>query len=333
MLTKQGSDTLYHGSPRKLKRLSPRDEHGDPNFESSVFASPSKTFALAYTGRKWGDRDLEQVFTRSKSKGAQRMSLREMYPGALKSIYGGAKGYLYSVPPESFREMPGRRTYAEVLSTQAVTPSGVKVIPDALEALQNDKNVALIAYDLQAKETIAAVKRQAARAREMPDGGAGYLKWRLAKATPEMQELFTKEMGEEKRGMLTKQGQSISKYTDPADEAVLNYINSGEARPYGVKPKGAATLMAIPTLLGGSGGLLMHHRGGVYGGLAGAAVGAGIVGAGVLHNANRRRRAATYLAEGGNRELLRGRLSELEEQGYNVRSPGSLNKYLRGRLR
>ena len=99
--------------------------------------------------------------------------------------------------------------------------------------------------------------------------------------------------------MISRLGQTYLEGDGPSDRAVAHYINSGEAKPYGVKPKWAATLMAIPTLLGGSGGLLMHHRGGVYGGLAGAAVGAGIVGAGVLHNANRRRRAATYLAEGG----------------------------------
>lgn len=182
---------LFHGSPRKVRTLQPREEHGDPRVKPVVFASPSETFALAYTGRKWGDRDLEQSTRGGKTP---RMTLREMRPGAFQDIYGKKKGYLYEVPPETFKALPGRRTAKEVASSQSVRPLGIKVVPDALKALQQSLGVELHPYDPSAPETRAAIRRQVKRMREMDDGGEGYLKWRLKPAPGEVKQIFREEM-------------------------------------------------------------------------------------------------------------------------------------------
>jgi superfamily II DNA or RNA helicase len=185
------SDVLFHGSPRKVGELKPRNEHGDPRLKSSIFATPSETFALAYAGKKWGDRDLEQS---TRGGNASRMILREMRPGALKEIYGGRKGYVYEVPPESFVAVPGRRTSKEVVSTQPVRPIRARVIPNVLEALERTPDVELYKYDANAPETRIAIKRQVKRMSEMDDGGKGYLKWRLEPAPPETKQMFQEEM-------------------------------------------------------------------------------------------------------------------------------------------
>lgn len=61
------SKTLYHGSPKKIDKLEPLNKHGDPDVDAVVFASPQEHFALAYTGRKWGDKDINQSITGPKS--------------------------------------------------------------------------------------------------------------------------------------------------------------------------------------------------------------------------------------------------------------------------
>jgi hypothetical protein len=184
---KVAAKTLYHGTHRQLEELTPRDEHGDPRVKPAIFASPSRTFALAYTGKKWGDRDIEQ----STGKG---MTLREMRPGALQDIFGGQKGYLHHLSPDSFTALKGRRTAKEVVSYEAVAPKKIEVIPDALKALKRLPDVKLVAYDPTTPETHAAIKRQIRRMGEMTTQDArGYKRWWFEVAPPEMKKMFNAE--------------------------------------------------------------------------------------------------------------------------------------------
>lgn len=186
---------MYHGSPRKVGVLRPRDEHGDPRVKPAVFGTPSKEFALAYAGRKWGDRDIEQSTRGGKN---ERMILREARPGAFEDVYGGKKGYLYTLPEEPFMVLPGRRTAKELVSYQEVRPIKTEVIPNIMTRLQKAPGVEMHQYRSDAPENRAAVKRQVKRMREMDDGGKGYLRWRLENAPPEIKQMFSEEM--EKKG-------------------------------------------------------------------------------------------------------------------------------------
>jgi hypothetical protein len=190
---KVAAKTLYHGTHRQLEELTPRDEHGDPRVKPAIFASPSRTFALAYTGKKWGDRDIEQ----STGKG---MTLREMRPGALQDIFGGQKGYLHHLSPDSFTALKGRRTAKEVVSYEAVAPKKIEVIPDALKALKRLPDVKLVAYDPTTPETHAAIKRQIRRMGEMTTQDArGYKRWWFEVAPPEMKSVLPVRSGSRRR--------------------------------------------------------------------------------------------------------------------------------------
>lgn len=188
------SADLYHGSPKKLKVLKPKNLHGDPDLGSNVFATPSRVFALPYAGRKWGDRDIEQSAWRSKKHG-ERMVLREMRPGAFEDVFGGKKGYLYEVPDATFESPGHRRTRFEVVSNKPVRPEGVEVVPDVLAALEDSPFVTLIRYDKGDPKLRVAVKRNVARAMEMtPEKRKGYLKWRLEGAPGEVKKMFREEL-------------------------------------------------------------------------------------------------------------------------------------------
>jgi hypothetical protein len=189
---------LYHGSPQRLEMLEPRDEHGDPRVKPAVFATPDHTFALAYTGRKWGDRDINQE-VRGGPRGP-RMILREMRPGALQDTYGGQTGYIYHLPEETFSQLQGRRTSKEVVSYRPVTPNKIEEIKDALEALKGNTSVELASYDPRSPAVRTALRRQVSRMLEMsPEDQEGYKKWRLEPATPEMRQMWEKEVGQQKK--------------------------------------------------------------------------------------------------------------------------------------
>ena len=191
--------TFFHGSPSKVTVLKPSSEHGDPRVKPAVFASDSKTFALAYAGRKWGDRDIEQS-TRGGTRGP-RMILREMRPNAFEDIYGGKKGYLYEVPSAPFKALKGRRTAREVTSSGAVKPIGVSVVRDVLAELKKTPDVEMHSYDPAAPEVRKAVRRQVGRMREWGGReGREYLKWRLAVAPPEVKKMFKEEMSKTANG-------------------------------------------------------------------------------------------------------------------------------------
>lgn len=182
------TSTLYHGSPRLLDELVPRDEHGDPRIAPSVFATPSRTFALPYAGKKWGDRDIAQS-TRGGGKTPFRMLLREMRPDAFKDIFD-TSGYLYHLPEESFSPIGGR-TRMEVMSPTAVKPQRVQQLANVLRTLKRHQDVELLPYDPQHKATRRAIEQSIKRMREMsPAGQQEYRKWRLENAPPEIRTLF-----------------------------------------------------------------------------------------------------------------------------------------------
>jgi len=184
-------EVLFHGSPRSVKELSPRREHGDPKVEDVVFATPSRAFALAYTGKKWGDRDMEQSTYYNKDTGEEdEMVLREMRPGAFRDIYAGRKGYLYHLPAKGFRYVRPRNPWEQTIPS-VVLPAKIEIISDALKALKADPKVRMIPYDPEAEENLTAFKRQAARMREMPpEEATRYRQWRLRKAPPEARRFF-----------------------------------------------------------------------------------------------------------------------------------------------
>lgn len=191
LMAKQGED-LYHGSPQRLGRIEPRAEHGDPKVPPAVFASPSRSFALTYASRPWSDRDFRQS-TQVKG-GVRKIVMREMRPGALEDTFQGARGYLHTLPGQSFEKTPRHRAAWEQISTKAVQPTKVEKVKDTLKALQQDPNVRLERYDPAHPDTRKGVKRAISRMNEMDDGGKEYLKWRLQGAPSEIKQLFQEEL-------------------------------------------------------------------------------------------------------------------------------------------
>lgn len=193
-LMKEGAE-LYHGSPRRLKQLKPRGEHGDPRVPNAVFGTPSRPFALAYSGKKWGDRDIEQGMRYDENDEPTEMYLREMRPGALKELYSGQRGYLYTLPSEGFEPPPRKGAKWEQINRSIVVPTKTEEIRDVYEALRKDPIVRFHEYDPEALETRAAVQRSIKRMGEMrPKDAKGYKKWRLENAPPEISRMFEEEM-------------------------------------------------------------------------------------------------------------------------------------------
>ena len=183
---------LYHGSGVLVDRLEPRDAHGDPQIPKAVFGTPSRPFALAYAGRRWGDVDFEQRL--KVRNGLDKVIMREMRPGAIQDTYGGAKGYLYHLPKKGF-ELPFRNgAIWEQINRNAVTPSRVEKINNVLKAIQEDPNIELIPYNPEGPATRRGVQRMVRMAKKMKDGGARYLKWRLKGAPPEIVAMFDEEI-------------------------------------------------------------------------------------------------------------------------------------------
>jgi len=175
------SKKLYHGSPKRVKVLMPRDEHGDPDIKEAVFASPKKEMALAYLGEKWGDRDINQGY-HSRSKDGKvisnKWSLQEMRPGAFNEIYKGKSGFLYEVPEEPFTMKGSMGGRYEVMSPKMVEPIKVTEMDDMLEVLINEPGIKLIKYNPDSKEHKSAVKRMSKRCDEMESSDREeYLEW------------------------------------------------------------------------------------------------------------------------------------------------------------
>lgn len=188
-------ETLYHGTERRLKVLTPRNEHGDPDSGDLVFASPSRRFALAYAGGRWSDRDLNQGVEHDNPEGSGVgvMNLREMAAGTHDRVFS-RPGYMYHLPGSSFREIPGRHSMSEVGSKEPVTPKKVERIANLLEELRKDPTVRLHPYDPKHPETRKALSRQVVRMKAMtPEAAAQYRRWRLDNAPKEVAQMFEEE--------------------------------------------------------------------------------------------------------------------------------------------
>jgi uncharacterized protein len=168
------ASTLFHGSSNKLTELLPRDLHGDPGVGEAVFATPKRSFALAYTGRPWSDRDIVQG-----GMGQDDEFLAEVRPGAFKDIFEGATGYLHHLPAKPFKPRATLGSDWEQVSTKPVKPTRVEEVKNILEQLQGS-GVRLVKYDPKSKELQANLDWSRKRLKLMsPEDRIGYLKWRL----------------------------------------------------------------------------------------------------------------------------------------------------------
>lgn len=128
--------------------------------------------------------------------------------------------------------------------------------------------------------------------------------------------------------MITKMAQKVT-YKDPADTAVLNYINSGEAQDYSPKVSALSSILGASTALGGVVGHVIKRP--LLGAAIGTGLGAGTAAAGAFSIYRRKRNARQALDKPGVRASLRDRLAELKSKGVRVGSNNSLNGYLRTR--
>jgi hypothetical protein len=194
--TASAGHLVYHGSPTRLETLEPRTDHGDPSVPAAVFATPSLQMAVAYAGRKWGGRDINQSST-----GGKAWRLREMRPGAFDEIYGeGSGGYLHEMDGSQFVKRPGSLgSRFEVISQRAVTPTSIKHIENPRQALI-DAGVELLPYDPEHKSHQAAIKRMAKRIKSMgPEGFREYLAW-IRETNPELADAVAEQTMHKKMG-------------------------------------------------------------------------------------------------------------------------------------
>ena len=195
-LTKS-AEVLYHGTNLDLKKLKTMDLHGDPGIPKVVFSSPLREFALAYSGNKWGDRDIEQSIINNK------MYLNEMRPGAIDDIFN-TSGYLYELSPEDFvnpKHLEDRdkawkgRARSERVAFKDVKPLNKIKIDNIKEELERI-GVPLMKYDPTGKVTKSHIKRVAKRVLEMtPETREGYLKWREEVSPVEIHGQLLREIG------------------------------------------------------------------------------------------------------------------------------------------
>lgn len=101
---------------------------------------------------------------------------------------------MYELPNTTF-ETSKRETPWEIVSKKPVKPSKFEKIPDVLEALKADPNIRLYDYDINAPETLQAIRRTIKRMRQLPPKEQEeYKRWRFEIAPPEMKKLFEKEL-------------------------------------------------------------------------------------------------------------------------------------------
>jgi hypothetical protein len=123
---------LYHGSKYNI-----REDYLEVkptaimNYEPKVFATPSLTFALQYTGRKWTNKDFEAGRINDGD-----LVMIEKRPGVFKKTFSGIGGWLYTVDVATFE--PDSRLMSgslEVVSDVPVLIKSKTYIPDAAKAL------------------------------------------------------------------------------------------------------------------------------------------------------------------------------------------------------
>jgi hypothetical protein len=272
----RGPGVVYHASPELVETIEPRDTHGDPDVAKAVFATPHLQMALAYAGKKWGDRDIDQSWLNP----ASRWALREMRPGAFDDIYGpGQVGYLYELPADKFRQ-PDRSLGSdyEVISNQAVKPLKVHMITNIQQRLR-DAGVELHPYDPKHKGFAAAVGRTAQRATKMSlPAFEEYMSWvsetnpELAAAIRNQVKASTKKLAATLRTQVKASTEQLGGQHRTAQKVagVLSTVGRFVARnPW---------LQYVPLTAGGaiSGGAIGAMSGGLDAGIAGGLAGAGI---------------------------------------------------------
>lgn len=181
--TTEVKNHLFHGSNVRVNELVPMNNHGDPGISDGIFASPKRTFALAYAGGRWDDRYINQSYINDKA------ILREMYPGAASCF--DCTGYLYKVPSNTFLPIDDRGMAYELFSSIPVRPIEVTKIHVMEELLK--AGVSIKRYNPYSKGMKICIERQITRAKTMIDREQ-YINWRLSKATPEVKELISRTL-------------------------------------------------------------------------------------------------------------------------------------------
>jgi hypothetical protein len=132
---------------------------------------------------------------------------------------------------------------------------------------------------------------------------------------------------------------SIPEYEDPRDRLLVHYINSGEARDYGISPGKALRFVGAGAGMGAGIGAGMGAGIGAAtsksvgrGAGVGAAITAGGVALGSYFNRKRKKESRQVLAGSDNRRLLHSKLEELRNAGVSTTSPNQLNRYLQSKL-
>ena len=129
---------LYHGSPKRFRRLKPK-AHFLADYSPVVFATPLREIALASL-QPWNDDIFEQGVV-----GEDPPCMIELRPNAFRDVYGGKRGYLYTLAPDTFYHTD-RLTCFEQISDVSPEILDVEVIEDALSALQNS-NMQMIYFE------------------------------------------------------------------------------------------------------------------------------------------------------------------------------------------
>jgi len=257
---------LYHGSPEKIDKLEPRNYHGDPKVPAAVFASPSREFALAYSGGKWGDRDIEQgTHSETDDFSDARIDLREMHPGAFEETFQ-RPGYMYELPAESFTASPRHGTPWEQVSSTAVIPERVRKIKNVARALQAAKNIRMLPYDEEESRRLMLSDRRIKRLMELsPADREDYLSWYAEKTPPALMpdleklrervsvaktaalatrpraELFARKDGKILSGLFPQQGigvygGGVDPGEDPAEAARREFLEEAGYNVENVRP-------------------------------------------------------------------------------------------------
>jgi len=141
MITQQ--KYLYHGSKKLIKDVLLPFPTKVVDGKETVFATPSKAFALMFMGKKWHDDDIELG-----SHGTKHLLYAvEKKKNIFKKSFVGRTGYLYKVSPKQFHsdKRLGMK-YHEYIADEQVDIISTQIINDVYkELLKND--IKLFSYD------------------------------------------------------------------------------------------------------------------------------------------------------------------------------------------
>jgi hypothetical protein len=132
---------LYHGSKFLIKNYLEPHSSRVINNEKAVFASPSKSFVLAFMGDKWSDNDFEL----GEIDGI--LFMVEKKPNVFSKYLDKKEGYLYTMSNKNFHsnQRLGMKKY-EFISDKKVKILKTKKINNVLDALKKSK-IKLIKYN------------------------------------------------------------------------------------------------------------------------------------------------------------------------------------------